>query len=116
MPTIIDWCNRDRLKIMAGGPGSGRRSEGGDAEMLKELGDAQNKGLIHEQPGNQDPTRWGNILTESEEIDAATEGIIKRNFKMTGLGAVCRHCGAEVKHPRAAVAHLAKHHKDKLGE
>lgn len=39
---------------------------------------------------------------------------IRKNFKAGTSGWKCRHCGATVHHPKAAAAHLAVHHEDKM--
>lgn len=63
MPTILQWCDRDTLKIEAG---------------------------------------------------ATIYAGVRENFKDVPGGHKCKLCGDIVKHPRAAAAHLAVHHREAL--
>ena len=85
MPTITQWCERDTLKIQAGGPGSGRRPGGGtgtkkaywvrhtdnDAHVIRHYGpttkdDAERRAArLNETPGHK-----GEVISKySEEFD-----------------------------------------------
>ncbi len=53
-------------------------------------------------------------LAERSVPQAIHAGKITDNFCMKDGKMCCNHCDEPVGHPRAAIAHLARHHKDKF--
>jgi hypothetical protein len=59
-------------------------------------------------------TQWLDRGTLSVEAGRTIHAGVKENFEDVEGGHKCKLCGALVKHPRAAAAHLAVHHRKAL--